>query len=154
MMIPPTTSIQEIYQHYHRGPLAVLRLFERVFESVSLYGSPDADQQERSLRLMSEEVDRLKTQIENQQDQIRHLRQRNFELERRNSELESNLVKDSHNSSRPPSTDPPWGKRTKSLRQPSTRRPGGQPGHKGETKNFAAHPTKQITHRPRQCKHC
>ena len=108
-MIPPTTSIQEIYQHYHRGPVAVLRLFERVFESVSLYGSPDLDQQERSLRLMSEEVGRLKSQIENQGAEISQLRQRNFELERRNSELESNLVKDSHNSSRPPSTDPPWG---------------------------------------------
>ena len=153
-MIPPATSIQEIYQHYHRGPVAVLRLFERVFESVSLYGSPSEDQQERSLRLMSEEVDRLKAQIENQDVEIGRLRQRNYELERRNSELESNLVKDSHNSSRPPSTDPPWGKRTKSLRQPSTRRPGGQPGHKGQTKTFAAHPTKQIVHRPAQCRHC
>ena len=76
-MIPPATSIQEIYQHYHRGPVAVLRLFERVFESVSLYGSPSEDQQERSLRLMSEEIDRLKTQSENQREQIGRLRQLN-----------------------------------------------------------------------------
>jgi signal transduction histidine kinase len=93
MMIPPATSVQEIYQHYHRGPLAVLKLFERVFESVSLYGSPSEDQHERSLKLMSEEVDRLKKQIENQQVEISRLRHRNYELERRNSELESTSSK-------------------------------------------------------------
>ena len=89
--------------------MAVLRLFERVFESISLYGSPSEDQQERSLKLISEEIDRFKAQIENQQEQLHHLRQRNFELERRNSELESNLIKDSHNSSRPPPTLCPCG---------------------------------------------
>jgi hypothetical protein len=73
-MIPPATTVQEIYRHYHQGPMAVLRLFERVFESVSLYGSPDVDQQERSLRLMSEEVGRLKAQIENQGAEISQLR--------------------------------------------------------------------------------
>jgi hypothetical protein len=116
MMIPPATSIQEIYQQYYRGPAAVMRLFERVFGSVSLYGSPDEDQQERTIKMLSEEIDKLKTQIENQRAEISRLRHRNFELERRNSELESNLVKDSHNFSRPPSTDPPWGKCTKTLR--------------------------------------
>ena len=92
-MIPPATSVREIYQHYHRGPLAVLKLFERVFESINLNGSPDADQPERNLRWMSEDIDRLKAQIANQQKQLRHLRQRNFELERRNSELESTSSK-------------------------------------------------------------
>lgn len=153
-MIPPATSIQEIYHQYYRGPAAIVRLFEKVFGFTSLFGSSDEDQQERTIKMLSEDVDRLKAQIENQRAEISRLRHRNFELKRRNSELESNLVKDSHNSSRPPSTDPPWGKRTRSLRQPTTKRPGGQPGHKGQTKTFSAHPTKQIVHRPQHCKHC
>ena len=41
--------------------------------------------------------------------------------------------KDSHNSSIPPSKDENRPKRTKSLRESTGKKPGGQPGHKGKT---------------------
>ena len=41
----------------------------------------------------------------------------NHRLLRRNAGLEALDTKDSHNSSRPPSANPPWAKRTKSLRR-------------------------------------
>ncbi|MCX5961798.1 MAG: DUF6444 domain-containing protein [Cyanobacteria bacterium] len=48
-------------------------------------------------------------------------------LEARVEALEHQISKDSHNSSKPPSGDG-FGKRTKSLREPSERKSGGQVG--------------------------
>ena len=97
---------------------------------------------------------RLKAQIEKLQAEVSDLHYRNFQLGRRQSELEALLTKDSHNSSRPPSTDPPWAKRTKSLRRPSGRSPGGQAGHRGETLRMSTRPCRVVEHRPRQCRNC
>lgn len=70
------------------------------------------------------------------------------QLERRVAHLEAILAKDSHNSSKPPSTDgfkrPP-----KSLRQKSERKTGGQPGHEGKTLRRVANPDRVIEHRKR-----
>lgn len=44
-------------------------------------------------------------------------------------ELEAQLGQNSRNSSKPPSSDPPWTQRP--SKEPSGRKPGGQPGHKG-----------------------
>lgn len=64
------------------------------------------------------------------------------------------MAKASHNSSRPPSTDPPWAKRTKSLRRPSGKHPGGQVGHRGETLRLSERPDCTVEHRPRECRSC
>ena len=55
-----------------------------------------------------------------------------IDLKARISELEDQLAQDSHNSSKPPSSDG-FTKKTKSLRQPSKRKPGGQKRHRGNT---------------------
>lgn len=55
-------------------------------------------------------------------------------LMQRVEELEARLKRDSSNSSRPPSSDPPWRKRPAGPRTPSGRKPGGQPGHEGTTR--------------------
>ena len=68
--------------------------------------------------------------------------------------MEALVAKDSHNSSRPPSSDPPWAKRTKSLRRPSGRRPGGQAGRLGGTLRLCERPDRVVEHRPRECRGC
>jgi uncharacterized coiled-coil protein SlyX len=120
-----------IYQAYLQGPSALFRLFEDAFGRHALYGPPEPEQQQRTIDALSDHVGRLKAQIEKLQAEVSELHGRNFQLGRRNAELESLISKDSHNSSRPPSTDPPWAKRTRSLRRPSGRLPGGQAGHHG-----------------------
>src|SRR6185437_16133154 len=66
--------------------------------------------------------------------------------------LEDRLAKDSHNSHLPPSRDLPPA--PKSLRRPSGRKPGGQPGHQGTTLAWSTHPDHTIVQRPSACAHC
>lgn len=68
--------------------------------------------------------------------------------------LESKVNKTSHNSSKPPSSDG-LAKKTTSLRQPSDKPAGGQPGHKGNTLKRVAEPTDTVHHPlPQQCQRC
>ncbi len=64
--------------------------------------------------------------------------------------LQAQLAKDSHNSSKPPSSDGLKKKRTRpqSARGKSGRHPGGQTGHPGWTLKQTAHPDLIIHHRP------
>ena len=66
--------------------------------------------------------------------------------------LEAQLAASSHHSHRPPSSDPPGTPRR--ARPPSRRRPGGQPGHPGQTRRLVAIPDQVVTHRPTQCGRC
>lgn len=144
----------EIYQTYLRGPAAVIRLFEQALGTQAIYGPPDPDMQQRTIECLSDEIGRLKNQLLNLKQELNELCGENHRLRRRNSELEALGGKDSHNSSRPPSSDPPWKKRTKSLRRPSGKLAGGQPGHPGHTLRLTQKPQRVITHRPKQCCHC
>src|SRR5215207_9044455 len=110
----------EIYQAWMQGPSALFRLFEDSFGRQALYGPPDPDMQQRTIDDLSEQVGRLQARNDRLQAEVGDLMGRNLRLQRRNAKLEALVVKDSHNSSRPPSTDPP-------------KRPGGQAGHIGET---------------------
>jgi transposase len=75
-------------------------------------------------------------------------------LKARVEELEGRLRKDSHNSSKPPSSDG-LSKKSKSLRQASGRKPGGQFGHGGSTLKRVKHPDVIVEHPlAPQCSHC
>lgn len=150
----PDSMPWQIYQAYLQGPGALLMLFEEAFGRQALYGAPEPDQQQRTIDALSDDIVRLKGQVGRLQAEVSELRGRSFQLQRRNAELEALVTKDSHNSSRPPSSDPPWAKRTRSLRRPSGRRPGGQAGHRGETLRLSERPDRTVEHRPRQCRGC
>src|SRR5215207_9824190 len=80
-----------------------------------------------------------------QEKEILFLREENKAFRLRISQLESllqdaldKLNKNSSNSSKPPSSD--MFHKTKSLRKPSGKKPGGQMGHKGTTLEMAQNP--------------
>jgi transposase len=68
-------------------------------------------------------------------------------------ELEGQLAKDSHNSSKAPSSDGPRRKR-RGQRHPSEKPTGGQPGHAGHSLMQVASPDEVVRHRPLVCAHC
>src|SRR5260370_765023 len=70
--------------------------------------------------------------------------------------LKARLAKDSHNSSKPPASDGLGrvARKTKSLRKPSGKKPGGQLGHRGETLRLVGVPDAVVEHRPARCAHC
>jgi transposase len=81
------------------------------------------------------------------------LREQLGQLLERVTTLEGRLAKDSHNSSKPPSSDG-LRRKTKSLRKPSGKKAGGQLGHRGETLRLQATPDVVVEHRPTYCGHC
>src|SRR5713226_9645512 len=91
-------------------------------------------------------VERLYALMDQQQAQI-------AELRARVQALEDQLATNSRNSSKPPSSDS-FTKQTRSLRQPSGRKTGGQPGHPGTTLQQVAVPDQTRIHEPAQCVAC
>jgi transposase len=94
------------------------------------------------------------------EDEIALLRAQNAALREqvtvlmaRVQDLEARLAKDSHNSGKPPSSDG-LARKPKSLRRRSSKKPGGQLGHRGETLRLVATPDAVVEHRPPVCKAC
>jgi transposase len=81
------------------------------------------------------------------------LRKQMTGLVARVQELEARLAKDSHNSGKPPSSDG-MARKTRSLRQRSGKKPGGQIGRHGQTLRLVATPDAVVEHRPTHCTGC
>lgn len=77
------------------------------------------------------------------------------ELEHRVRDLEAQLNQNSSNSSRPPSSDPPQAPQRPS-KEPTGRKPGGQPGHPGHFRiRLPADRVNQVVHHwPTACEKC
>ncbi|HZM79719.1 MAG TPA: transposase [Candidatus Limnocylindrales bacterium] len=72
----------------------------------------------------------------------------------RTAELEARLGANSGNSDRPPSSDGLAKPAPKSLRGKTGRKPGGQPGHRGETLQQVASLAHERVHEPGPCHRC
>src|SRR5438045_4021566 len=81
------------------------------------------------------------------------LREQVNQLQAQLAELERRLAKDSHNSSKPPSSDGQARKRY-SQRHPSGKKSGGQPGHPGQTLKIVEEPDNIVKHSPKECSYC
>ena len=70
-------------------------------------------------------------------------------------ELERRLGSDSSNSSKPPSSDPPYRKPERaSSRTSSGRKPGKQPGSGGTTMPLVDSPNETVVHDAERCQDC
>jgi transposase len=87
---------------------------------------------------------------------IRTLEARVAALEATVQQLLERLQQAAHNSSRPPSSDPPHALKPRARRQPSGRKRGGQPGHQGQSRTVV--PIEDVETvvpvKPRQCRRC
>jgi transposase len=106
-----------------------------------------------------QEIDRLKKEneelrIENRQfkEDIKTLIAKVDSLAKLLSRYEK--PKNSGNSSIPPSHDYMRSSKTRSLREPSGKKQGGQPGHTGTTLEMAGNPDRIIPYIPRYCTCC
>ena len=84
---------------------------------------------------------------------IEYLQDSYEQLSDRIRELELQANKDSHNSSKPPSTDG-QNKKTPKKRERSGKKPGGQKDHEGKTLEMSANPDKFDVHKVEHCECC
>lgn len=91
------------------------------------------------------------------QEEVQLLRAENAELKGRIAQLEAQLAQNSHNSSKPPSSDgfkrPPKNQ-TKSLRKATGKKSGGQPEHPAHNLAWNEQPDRQLQHHPTRCFKC
>jgi transposase len=96
----------------------------------------------RQIHQLNRTVKDLNKQLKEARQQTRQAREAHL----------ATALKNSQNSSMPPSRDPC--KRTKSLREQSGRKPGGQVGHRGATKEMVAEADHLVIHSPHSCSLC
>jgi transposase len=156
-------SDAHIQRFYYQGVDAVVRVIHRLEDQLEDARAQLIRQPQSLIASLSKELQSLKRTLALKNDQLLQQRQLNHQLRRRAHELErefesdaSRVERDSHNSSLPPSLDPPWKKvkRTRSLRHKSELRVGGQFRHRGATLRQVSQPDQIIFHTPDLCQDC
>jgi transposase len=151
-----------IFTLYSKGVRSITEYLEQMDKRIEDAEARVERNQQSRIDLLNKELTLARKTLGRQTEELREQRQLNHQLNLRIRELEreiergSSVERDSHNSSLPPSLDPPWKKikRTRSLRTKSGKKVGGQPGHKGSTLLQVAEPNEMILHRPTECAGC
>jgi transposase len=152
---------QQLYELYYQGPQPTLLYIEALLAELADFERRFEERQDRLVVSQRHYIEKLSEQLKRAKEKLWRQEALNYQLKRRVAELEAAaVVKDSHNSSLPPSTDGPAAKaansvrRTRSLRRPSRKRPGAQAGHPGHTRAMSEQPDRVVTHAPRECRGC
>jgi transposase len=114
----------------------------------------DPEAAARLLCEFSRELDQLKAEVATLKAENAALRRECQSLREKVQALEEKAAKNSHNSSKPPSSDGLGKPKPKSLRPPGNRPTGGQPGHPGQTLRMAAMPDITVLHPVECCSEC
>jgi transposase len=101
-----------------------------------------------------EEWEKLQAENAAQRERIRSLEELVRTLQGQLQEVRDQLVKDSHNSGLPPSSDRFGRQPPKSLRKKSGKKPGAQPGHLGHHLQMVSQPDAIQVHRVDICRNC
>jgi transposase len=162
--------MREVRDIYHQGVWAVAAAFRQLYEMIEvedgrvqkLVAAAKASHL-RKIEQLGGRIARLEEELANKARQVRRLELEVKELNRELREARkqkrlarearlAHLMEDSRNSSVPHSAD--RRKRTRSLREKSGRRPGGQVGHPGATLEFIEQPNRLVIHAPESCRLC
>ena len=160
-------AMREVRAIYHQGVYAVAATIRQLYEMIET----DAERVHRrvaaataahlhKIEQLTGRIARLEEELAVKARQVHRLeltvKELNKELKEARAQTRqareahlAHLMKDSRNSSMPPSQD--RRKRTRSLRERSGRQPGGQVGHPGTTLDFARQPNRLIIHAPADC---
>lgn len=163
-------AMREVRAIYHQGVWAVAAAFRQLYEVIEV-------EEERVQRRVAaataahlQKIEQLTARVRHLEEELagkaRQVHQLDHAVREPNKQLKearrqtrqaqerhlAHLLKDSHNSSLPPSQD--RRKRTRSLRERSGRKPGGQVGHAGTTLGFARQPDRLVIHAPQSCHLC
>jgi transposase len=160
----------EIRDIYEEGVEAVTETIRRLYEMIEvedervhrLVASATAAHLEK-IKQLTARINRLEEELSNRVRQVHQLNQQIKDLTKqlRAAQAQTRLAREAHlatviknsqNSSLPPSTDSR--KRTRSLREQSGRKVGGQAGHRGATKEMVAKPDHLVIHSPESCYLC
>src|SRR2546423_185067 len=102
---------------------------------------------------LREQVAQRDERIQQQDLLIKQMQEQIVALNQQVKDLQDRLVKDSHTSSLPPSSDR-FVRQPKSLRPKSEKKSGGQEGHPGTTLRFSQAPDEVIEHQVTVCASC
>jgi transposase len=130
-----------------------------LFDSTTFVQMQSGMNQKEQIKELYSVVFRLINELEDLKKTNARLIETNILLTGENQELKQELEKyrtpkNSGNSSKPPSSDLPKLKKTQSLRTPSGKKPGGQPGHEGTTLKMTSTPDTIQKHSPNYCTSC
>lgn len=174
-MLTLSLTRRQLYELYYEGAEPTIRLIENLLGQLADFERVLGKHQQQIIDAVHARNERLAARLKRVEEKLVRKECEVYQLTRRIQQLQAELERvrlgqgaaaggevrrDSHNSSLPPSTDPPGVKaaqsvrRTRSLRRRTGRRAGGQVGHKGATLRQVEYPDRLRVHAPRRCRQC